>query len=48
MTWKTHLPAVRGKLLIDEALAPFTWFRVGGPADVVFLPADEQDLSDFL
>ncbi|WP_454714752.1 UDP-N-acetylmuramate dehydrogenase [Caulobacter segnis] len=48
MSWKTQLPAVRGKLLIDEALAPFTWFRVGGPADVVFLPADEQDLSDFL
>jgi UDP-N-acetylmuramate dehydrogenase len=48
MTWKTQLPAVRGKLLIDEALAPFTWFRVGGPADVVFLPADEQDLADFL
>lgn len=48
MSWKTNLPTVRGKLLIDEALAPFTWFRVGGPADVVFLPADEQDLSDFL
>lgn len=48
MTWKTKLPAVRGKLLVDEALAPFTWFRVGGPADVVFLPADEQDLADFL
>ncbi|KQZ03218.1 UDP-N-acetylenolpyruvoylglucosamine reductase [Caulobacter sp. Root1455] len=48
MTWKTQLPAVRGKLLVDEALAPFTWFRVGGPADLVFLPADEQDLADFL
>ncbi|MBO9709722.1 MAG: UDP-N-acetylmuramate dehydrogenase [Caulobacter sp.] len=48
MTWKTQLPAVRGKLLVDETLAPFTWFRVGGPADVVFLPADEQDLADFL
>ena len=48
MSWKASLPAVRGKLLVDEALAPFTWFRVGGPADVVFLPADEQDLSDFL
>lgn len=48
MSWKTSLPTVRGKLLIDEALAPFTWFRVGGPADVVFLPADEQDLADFL
>lgn len=48
MTWRDNLPAVRGKLLVDEALAPFTWFRVGGPADVVFLPADEQDLADFL
>ena len=48
MTWRDDLPAVRGKLLVDEALAPFTWFRVGGPADVVFLPADEQDLADFL
>jgi UDP-N-acetylmuramate dehydrogenase len=48
MTWKTQLSAVRGKLLFDEPLAPFTWFRVGGPADVVFLPADEQDLSGFL
>ncbi|HWU14751.1 MAG TPA: UDP-N-acetylmuramate dehydrogenase [Caulobacter sp.] len=48
MSWKQNLPAVRGKLLVDETLAPFTWFRVGGPADVVFLPADEQDLSDFL
>jgi UDP-N-acetylmuramate dehydrogenase len=48
VSWKTQLPAVRGKLLIDEALAPVTWLRVGGPADVVFLPADEQDLSDFL
>jgi UDP-N-acetylmuramate dehydrogenase len=48
VSWKTQLPAVRGKLLIDEALAPFTWLRVGGAADVVFLPADEQDLSDFL
>ena len=41
-------PEVRGKLLRDEALAPFTWFRVGGPAEVLFLPADEEDLSDFL
>ncbi|MES2033869.1 MAG: UDP-N-acetylmuramate dehydrogenase [Pseudomonadota bacterium] len=48
MTWKDNLPAVRGKLLRDEALAPFTWFRVGGPADVVFLPEDEADLADFL
>jgi UDP-N-acetylmuramate dehydrogenase len=39
---------VRGKLLIDEPLAPFTWFRVGGPAQALFLPADEDDLASFL
>ncbi|HLY80058.1 MAG TPA: UDP-N-acetylmuramate dehydrogenase [Caulobacteraceae bacterium] len=48
MTWRDHLPAVRGKLLFDEPLAPFTWFRVGGSADVLFLPADDADLTDFL
>lgn len=48
MSWRDKLPAVRGKLLRDEPLAPFTWFRVGGPADVVFLPEDEADLSAFL
>jgi UDP-N-acetylmuramate dehydrogenase len=43
-----RLPPVRGKLLPNEMLAPFTWFRVGGPAEVLFLPADHLDLSDFL
>jgi UDP-N-acetylmuramate dehydrogenase len=43
-----RLPAVRGKLVPNEQLAPFTWFRVGGPADVLFLPKDEKDLADFL
>ncbi len=43
-----ELPAVRGKLLRDEQLAPYTWFRVGGPADALFLPADVDDLADFL
>jgi UDP-N-acetylmuramate dehydrogenase len=41
-------PEVRGKLLRDEALAPFTWFRVGGPAEALFLPADAEDLAQFL
>lgn len=41
-------PPVRGKLLKDASLAPYTWFRVGGPADWLFLPADEDDLADFL
>lgn len=48
MSWKDRLPTVRGRLLKDEPLAPFTWFRVGGPAEVVFLPADEDDLAQFL
>ena len=48
MSWRDNLPQVRGRLLRDEPLGPFTWFRVGGAADVLFLPADEADLSDFL
>lgn len=48
MSWRDRLPAVRGRILKDEALAPFTWFRVGGPADVLFLPEDEDDLVTFL
>lgn len=43
-----NLPAVRGQLLEGENLAPFTWFRVGGPADALFLPADGDDLAQFL
>lgn len=48
MSWRDKLPSVRGKLLRDEALAPFTWFRVGGPAELIFLPEDEDDLAAFL
>ncbi len=43
-----RLPEVRGKLLYDVPLAPYTWLRVGGPADALFLPADEADLALFL
>jgi len=48
MSWRDRLPAARGKVLRDEPLSPFTWFRVGGAADVLFLPADAEDLADFL
>jgi UDP-N-acetylmuramate dehydrogenase len=44
----SRLPPVRGRLMANERLAPFTWFRVGGPADVLFVPADEADLVAFL
>src|SRR6185436_17828215 len=45
---EVDLPPVRGQLLRNETLAPFTWFRVGGAADVLFLPADGDDLAQFL
>ncbi len=48
LSWQTRLPVVRGRLLPDEPLAPYTWLRVGGPADVLYLPADEADLQAFL
>ncbi len=48
MTWRDSLPPVRGKLLRDEPLAPFTWLRVGGPAELLFLPADPDDLAALL
>ena len=44
----SDLPPVRGRLLRDEPLGPFTWFRVGGAAEVLFLPADAGDLGQFL
>ena len=46
--WRAALPPVRGKLLPDVALADLCWFRVGGAADMVFMPADSDDLSAFL
>ena len=48
MTWRDALPPVRGKLLRDEPLGPYTWFRVGGAADALFIPADADDLAAFL
>src|SRR5436309_830733 len=43
-----RLPPVRGRLTPDAPIGPMTWFRVGGPAEVLFRPADEQDLAEFL
>ena len=43
-----RLPEVRGKISKDVSLAPYTWFRVGGPAEVLFMPKDEADLALFL
>ncbi len=41
-------PPVRGTLTENRPLNDLTWLRVGGPADVLFQPADVDDLADFL
>jgi UDP-N-acetylmuramate dehydrogenase len=43
-----RLPPTRGDLVADAPMARFTWFKVGGPADVLFQPADADDLARFL
>ena len=43
-----RLPPVRGKYAEGVAMAPFTWFRVGGRAEVVFRPMDREDLAGFM
>lgn len=43
-----QLPPVRGRLTEGRLLSELTWLRVGGPAEVLFQPADLQDLQDFL
>jgi len=43
-----RLPELRGKLKAGAVLADLTWFRVGGPADVLYCPADEADLAYFM
>lgn len=45
---RNDLPQVRGQYRFDVPLAKTTWFQVGGAADVLFKPADVQDLADFL
>src|SRR4030095_457698 len=43
-----RLPKVRGRLTEGSLLSAVTWFRVGGPAEVLFKPADLEDLAQFL
>jgi UDP-N-acetylmuramate dehydrogenase len=42
---KSAMPALRGRLLSNQSLAELTWFRVGGPAQALFMPEDESDLA---
>src|SRR5882724_2743517 len=45
---KAAMPDLRGRLLANQSLAELTWFRVGGPAQVLFTPSDQDDLGYFL
>jgi UDP-N-acetylmuramate dehydrogenase len=45
---KQNMPELRGRLLANQSLAELTWFRVGGPAQLLFMPEDEADLAYFL
>jgi UDP-N-acetylmuramate dehydrogenase len=45
---KAAMPKLRGRLLANRSLAELTWFRVGGPAQLLFTPSDEDDLAYFL
>jgi UDP-N-acetylmuramate dehydrogenase len=45
---KALAPGLRGRLVVNAPVAETTWFRVGGPAQVLFTPADADDLAGFL
>src|ERR1700682_411866 len=45
---RSSLPQLRGRLLANQPLAEFTWCRVGGPAQALFMPEDESDLAYLL
>ena len=45
---RSKAPKLRGRLVPNQSLAELTWFRVGGPAQVLFMPEDEADLAYFL
>ena len=45
---RSMMPALRGRILPNQSLAELTWFRVGGPAQILFMPQDEEDLSYLL
>ncbi len=45
---QSAMPGLRGRLVANAAMSDLTWFRVGGPAEVLFSPVDEDDLAFFL
>ena len=47
-TLTASLPDLRGRLAAEAPLSNYTWLRVGGPAEVLYVPADEADLAYFM
>ena len=45
---RRRMPKLRGRLLANQSLGELTWFRVGGPAQILLMPDDEADLAYFL
>jgi UDP-N-acetylmuramate dehydrogenase len=45
---RSKMSALRGRLVANQPLAELTWFRVGGPAQILFMPEDEDDLAYML
>jgi len=45
---RDRAPGLRGRLIANQPLSDLTWFRVGGPAQVLFTPADTEDLAALL
>src|SRR5271169_4480460 len=45
---RARMPDLRGRLIANQPLAELTWFRVGGPAQVLFTPQDADDLAYLL
>jgi UDP-N-acetylmuramate dehydrogenase len=45
---RAAMPALRGTIEANAPLAPLSWFRTGGPAQILFTPVDEEDLALFL
>ena len=44
----SRTPPPRGRLVANQSLAELTWFRVGGAAQILFMPEDEEDLARLL
>ena len=48
VAFSKRMEVIRGKLESDKNIAPLTWLKVGGMAELFFRPQDESDLSEFL